>query len=206
MMAGATTETRALKALIDVLLVAFTTDELLQFVRAWPGGAALLEGLPAEPVSRSELFTRVILALDRTGGLNPPLFARFASERPLYAIKIREVGAALYSGPPSVHSPAPTRSDRALRTMEPEQALQELLAFLFSVDELRRWLRFGPDGEALVRALPSDPASLDELTFRATELLLRRDLIDSAFFDRLCQRFPHRKTVINEVRTHWTET
>jgi hypothetical protein len=85
--------------------------------------------------------------------------------------------------------------------MSAHQALEKLLLSLFSADELRRWLRFLPDGERLVGGLPGPTASPAQLASDAVDLLERDgQLADAALWDRLIGERPRRKGDIDGVR------
>lgn len=103
---------------------------------------------------------------------------------------LNELGKALEGAAPA---PAPDRL----------QALYELLALLFDANEFRMWLRFGPQGEEILRMLPGDGQSESELLFKAAELLERRNLVDEAFFERLRQHVPRQAAAIERVRAIW---
>ncbi|WAS92686.1 protein kinase domain-containing protein [Nannocystis punicea] len=76
-------------------------------------------------------------------------------------------------------------------------ALAELLASLFSDDELRRHVSDEP--YSLRDALPGAAVSLAQLAFATAELLLRRDFVDHEFFDRLVESRPRRIAAIRVV-------
>jgi len=78
-----------------------------------------------------------------------------------------------------------------------------LLLVLFEASELRMWLRFIAEGEAVVRMLPGASASKTELMFKATDLLCRRGLVDAELFDRLRDHLPRQAAVIDHVRARW---
>lgn len=85
--------------------------------------------------------------------------------------------------------------------MPAHQALEKLLLSLFSADELRRWLRFLPDGEGIVGRLPGPTASPAQLAHDAVEVLDRDGRIaDASFWDRLVGERPRRKGDIDGVR------
>lgn len=113
------------------------------------------------------------------------------------------------AAPPPVTPPvSPTRvmppgAEVVLQARDRVQALHELLVFLFEANELRMWLRFSPEGEAVVRALPGESVSKAELMYKATDLLNRRGLVDAEFFDRLREHLPRQAAVIDHVRTRW---
>jgi formylglycine-generating enzyme required for sulfatase activity len=79
------------------------------------------------------------------------------------------------------------------------KALVELLTWLFTADELRRFAAFLPHGN-LMAALPSGTASLETLAFEMVHALERRGQIDGEFFARLEEERPARKTEIARIR------
>jgi hypothetical protein len=79
------------------------------------------------------------------------------------------------------------------------KALVELLTWLFTADELRRFAAFLPHGN-LMAALPSGTASLETLAFEMVHALERRGQIDGEFFSRLEEERPARKTEIARIR------
>lgn len=111
--------------------------------------------------------------------------------------------------PPAVTPPVnpthvvPPGAEVVLQARDRVQALHELLSFLFEANELRMWLRFSPEGEAVVRALPGESVSKAELMYKATDLLSRRGLVDAEFFDRLREHLPRQAAVIDHVRARW---
>ncbi len=74
----------------------------------------------------------------------------------------------------------------------PRAALNALILVSFSADELRRWLRHGPDAD-IVPALPGETASFADLVDRTLAALERRGRIDAGFFARLQAERPNRK-------------
>lgn len=111
--------------------------------------------------------------------------------------------------PPAVTPPVsstrvmPPGAEAVLQARDRVQALHELLFFLFEANELRMWLRFSPEGEAVIRALPGGSVRKAELMFKATDLLNRRGLVDAEFFDRLREHLPRQAAVIDHVRARW---
>lgn len=99
----------------------------------------------------------------------------------------------------------PPGADAVLGARGREQALCELLNLLFEPNELRMWLRFNADGEAVVRGLPGDSVSRAELVFKATDLLIRRGLVSAEFFERLLEHSPRQAAVIDHVQARWLE-
>ncbi|MBK8263758.1 MAG: metallophosphoesterase [Nannocystis sp.] len=83
----------------------------------------------------------------------------------------------------------------------PQAALHALLVELFSAEELRRWLRYGPDAE-LLHELP-EGGSMADLADLALAALARRGRIDADFFERLEVERPHKKAAIAAVVERW---
>lgn len=81
--------------------------------------------------------------------------------------------------------------------MDPLVALERLLLGLYSVDELRRFLRFGEEGRALVLELPEGPVSPAAFVHASVEQLARRGMLTSDFFERLVAERPGR---VDEIR------
>ncbi len=94
-------------------------------------------------------------------------------------------------------------AESVLRARDPMQALHELLLLLFEASELRTWLRFGAEGETVVRMLPGESTSKADLVFKATELLSRRGLVDGELFERLRAHLPRQAVLIDHVRDLW---
>ncbi len=84
----------------------------------------------------------------------------------------------------------------------PRASLETLLASLFDADGLRRHLKLGPEGEAITAELP-ERAALRELIHATIDVLIRRGLVDVAFFDRLQSAFPRRVQDIRPVCGRW---
>lgn len=100
-------------------------------------------------------------------------------------------------------APMPPGAEAVLRAGDRTQALYELLLLLFEASELRMWLRFSAEGEAVVRMLPGESSSKADLTFKAADLLSRRGLVDAELFDRLRDHLPRQAAVIDHVRARW---
>ncbi len=81
-----------------------------------------------------------------------------------------------------------------------QRALEKLLLSMFSADELRRLIRYLPDGDALVARLPGVNASLASLATETVVLLAREGMIDADFWARLETERPRRKADIDKVR------
>lgn len=85
----------------------------------------------------------------------------------------------------------------------PQAQLSELLLSLFSADELRRFVRYLPDGDALVGALPGANASASQLAVETVFALDRHGLITHEFFDRLVEERPRRASEIKALRNQF---
>lgn len=86
--------------------------------------------------------------------------------------------------------------------MHRTRALHGLLLSLFSADELRRFIRYGPDGDAIAAELPGAsvaPAALADAVVAALE---SRGVGDD-FFERVLAERPRRVADINRVRDAW---
>jgi len=86
--------------------------------------------------------------------------------------------------------------------MHRTRALHGLLLSLFSADELRRFIRYGPDGDAIAAELPGASASPAALAEAVVTALETRGL-DDHFFDRVLAERPRRVADINTVRDAW---
>lgn len=80
-----------------------------------------------------------------------------------------------------------------------QRALEKLLLSMFSADELRRLLRYLPDGDALVAGLPGVNAAPALLATETVVLLVREGRIDADFWARLEAERPRRKADIDKV-------
>jgi hypothetical protein len=79
--------------------------------------------------------------------------------------------------------------------------LTELFASLFEAEELRRFIRWLPQGgEQLYRELPGRDASLNKQVFGAAEVLYRYGHVGDALFDSLIEARPQRRDDIERVR------
>lgn len=90
--------------------------------------------------------------------------------------------------------------------MDPLQALESLLLKIFSADELRRFLRYLPEGEALSAALPGPTASPMAVA-GAVVAVLDRDgsLKRPILWQRLGEERPRRQAEIDAVRALFTQ-
>jgi hypothetical protein len=60
----------------------------------------------------------------------------------------------------------------------------------FVADELKRFIRYGPDGPDLTAELPAGGSNAAHFTSKVVDLLRRRGMIDADFFERLKTRVP----------------
>lgn len=79
-------------------------------------------------------------------------------------------------------------------------ALYNLLATIFSADEIRRLLSFLPDGKVLVAELPGATASLMAMASAAVEVLQRHGRVDDAFWTAVHAARPRRRDEIERAR------
>lgn len=84
--------------------------------------------------------------------------------------------------------------------MTAQRDLANLLLSLFSADELRRWLRYLPDGDKLAGKLPGANASPASLASEAVAELEREGMIGDDFWARMLEERPRRKGDIDKVR------
>ena len=85
----------------------------------------------------------------------------------------------------------------------PESQLHELLLSLFSVDELRRWIRYHAELAVITSRLPGPTASPALVVSDAVSAMRRRGLLDAAFFVQLRNGFPQRDGDIARVAELW---
>jgi hypothetical protein len=84
--------------------------------------------------------------------------------------------------------------------MDPLKELESLLRKMFSAEELRRFLRYLPEGESLSGALPGPTASLVEVVHTAVELLERMAyLTNPVLWERLVEERGRRRAEIDAV-------
>lgn len=89
--------------------------------------------------------------------------------------------------------------------MDPLQALESLLLSMFSADELRRFLRFLPDGDILIGSLPGPTASPVTVAHESVMALDKQRLFDDIFWARLVEQRPRRQAEIDKVRALFTQ-
>lgn len=87
--------------------------------------------------------------------------------------------------------------------MHRTRALHGLLLSLFSADELRRFIRYGPDGDTITAELPGATASPAALADAVVAIFETRGLSDD-FFERVLAERPRRAADIHKVRDAWT--
>lgn len=86
--------------------------------------------------------------------------------------------------------------------LRPLAALHALLLSMFNEHDLRRFVRFGGDGEAICAQLPGVGASLAELVDGVLEQICQRGLVRSTLM-RLRATFPRRIADIEKVAKLW---
>src|SRR5690242_12711431 len=80
---------------------------------------------------------------------------------------------------------------------------EALLCELFDEPAIRRWIRLNDDGEEVAALIPGPPIALRELVHAATDILLRRGLVDVRLFERLGAEFPRRSADIRAIARLW---
>lgn len=88
--------------------------------------------------------------------------------------------------------------------MHPQAALHALLLSLFHGSGLRRFIRFGEDGEAICAELPGERAATTEVVDGVLAQLQYRGLVELTLM-RLHEEFPRRRTEIHAVADVWAE-
>lgn len=85
--------------------------------------------------------------------------------------------------------------------MDPHEALESLLLAMFSADELRRFLRYLPGGDAIAGALPGANASPAAVAHEAVATLVKADYFGEAtLWERMIAERPRRAEEINRIR------
>lgn len=97
------TRAQALESLLGEL---FSAEQLRRFLVGLAGGEAVVQELPAGPVSLAELAHQAAAELQRAGRVNPALFAALREARPGQGAAIDAVAACWAEQTPSA-------SDRA---------------------------------------------------------------------------------------------
>lgn len=88
--------------------------------------------------------------------------------------------------------------------MDPQRSLESLLLSLFSADELRRFLRYLHNGDAIVTALPGVTASPATLVHESVRVLAEHGLVETDLWERLVEERPRRRHEIEKVRDLFT--
>lgn len=78
--------------------------------------------------------------------------------------------------------------------------LTEFLLGAFTAEELRRFVRFGPEGDRLVHELPDGSVSPATFADTVVEVLLRRGLVDEELFQRLSEARPRRAREVRALQ------
>lgn len=89
-------------------------------------------------------------------------------------------------------------------TGTPMKALHALVLDLFTVEEFRRWLSYGPDAD-IVLELPGESSVDAVVVDKALGALARRGRINAAFFDRMTTERERRSDKIAGVAVLWAE-
>lgn len=178
-------------------------DDLLAEFRSLAAGAppqhyALMPRGQVDEASRRHLFAEAgltILEYDPADG-----------HRELLAI-LADLAATQHGVPPppvvlAPPQPVPEPPSQAVVAESREQALHTLLGSLFTEPHLRRFLGFGEQGSAVVRALPGSNSSFAALVDGAVAELVRRGLVAS-LWRRLQTEFPARAADIDRVAALW---
>lgn len=85
--------------------------------------------------------------------------------------------------------------------MDPLKALESLFLKMFAADELRRLLRYLPEGEVLSAMLPGPNASPAEVVHKAVEALAQLEVLkEPVLWQRLIEARDRRKAEIDAVR------
>jgi tetratricopeptide (TPR) repeat protein len=77
--------------------------------------------------------------------------------------------------------------------------LEDLLLSMFTEDDVRRFVRYLPDGEHMHAELPGGAASLTELVHKTVSVLARHGRLDGAFFEALVAKRPARSGEIQAL-------
>ena len=123
---------------------------------------------------------------DNVGGLRDQLQLRAKNFR----FDLAELDAVIVYSAPEPRQPATAKPQGALRGGQisggnVEARLATLLLSMFSGDELRRFLRYLPGGEELVKGLPGPNTSPAAFADAAVSSLRQRGQIDRSLRDRL---------------------
>ncbi len=92
--------------------------------------------------------------------------------------------------------PEPVAADSRAR----ERALSRLLLAMFSADELRRLVRYLPNGSEMASALPGTGTPLAGLVDAVVEVGARMGALDHNFFGALEAERPRRREEIEQIR------
>ncbi|MCA9634484.1 MAG: CHAT domain-containing protein [Myxococcales bacterium] len=85
--------------------------------------------------------------------------------------------------------------------MDPRRALESLLLSLFAVDELRRFVRYLPEGGRLEAALPGPTAPPIQVAYAAVDLFVREGIIGAdLLWEALVKARPRRAAEIRQVQ------
>src|ERR1017187_6505576 len=97
----------------------------------------------------------------------------------------------------------PTRSG-VLTNETRETQLAQLIGEVFTPEDLRRFVRYGPKGDEIARRLPF-ASNMLTLAVEFVDEYRRYGLIDSAFFDRIADFRPSEAARIRTVEKLWVD-
>lgn len=92
------------------------------------------------------------------------------------------------------------------RRENPYEALGNLLASLFDLSTLHRFLALEPHGKTIMPALGTPPGTIDSVIFEALAALRHHGLINARFFARLLSVRPSEGRAIARVWRLWKKT
>lgn len=164
---------------------------------------AASEGLLAPDITST--VARLVLPRGTDPVDAPPGLAAAALEWP-YEEDGEGIVTAWLSAPLSAparvahRQPAPVARAAPPSGGTPIARLADLLQSLFSVGEMRRFVRWGPYGDAIAAHLPGEPATRADVAWAAAEQYRSHGLIGPDLFDRLLRERPGRDKDIAPVR------
>ena len=92
------------------------------------------------------------------------------------------------------------------KSPSPSGVLAQLLTESFSGQELRRFVRGGPETDIISDELPGEAASPSKFAYATVDALLRHGLLDDVFFDRLIELRPRREGDVRRVQALFLTT
>src|SRR5262245_23354487 len=84
-----------------------------------------------------------------------------------------------------------------------EEEFHALLLDLFGAEELRAFIALGPEGQDIAASLPPPPVSVSDLAAATVARLRQRGRVADCF-ERLLQKYPHRRAAIARVAARCT--